>query len=92
MNKDHSVFKEKITSFFSFNQHCGLIQSYHAQMCLLIGTGSQVSDVAHGPLVYVFISIQHSFLKKYLNITKRLTIYAFKQPHAPSIPQPLPTR
>ena len=25
MNKDHSVFKEKIISFFSFNQHCGLI-------------------------------------------------------------------
>ena len=27
MNKDHSVFKEKIISFFSFNQHCGLILS-----------------------------------------------------------------
>ena len=25
MNKDHSVFKEKIISFFSFNQHCGRI-------------------------------------------------------------------
>ena len=42
MNKDHSVFKEKILSFFSFKQHFGLF---------LIGTGSQVSDVAHGSLV-----------------------------------------
>ena len=49
MNKNNSVFKEKIISFLSFNQRCGL--SYHAQMCLLIGTGSQVSDAAHGPLV-----------------------------------------
>ena len=24
------------------------------KMCLLIGTGSQVSDVAHGPLVLTF--------------------------------------
>ena len=27
MNKEHSVFKEKIISFFFFNQHCGLILS-----------------------------------------------------------------
>ena len=27
MNKDHSVFKEKLISFFSFNQHCGLLLS-----------------------------------------------------------------
>ena len=46
MNKDHSVFKEKIILLFSFNQHFGLI---------LIGTGSQVNDVAHGPLVYTKI-------------------------------------
>ena len=48
MNNDHLVFKEKIISFFSFNQH-----SYHAQKCLLIGTGSQMSHVAHGPLVII---------------------------------------
>ena len=50
MNKDLSVFKEKIISFFSFNQHWSNL-IHDAQMCLLIGTGSQVSDVAHGPLV-----------------------------------------
>ena len=27
LNKNYSVFKEKIISFFSFNQHCGLILS-----------------------------------------------------------------
>ena len=27
MNRDHSVFQEKIISFFSFNQQCGLILS-----------------------------------------------------------------
>ena len=57
MSKDHSVFKENIISLFSFNQHFGLI---------LIGTGSQVSDVAHGPLVLIVtltgkrLSVHHS--------------------------------
>ena len=57
MSKDHSVFKENIISLFSFNQHFGLI---------LIGTGSQVNDVVHGPLVLIVtltgkgLSVHHS--------------------------------
>ena len=48
-------------------------------MCLLIGTGSQVSDVAHGPLVFIndiqlhidkiFISIEIGVLLEWLSNT-----------------------
>ena len=48
MTKDHLVFKEKI-SFSPLSNI--MVKSYHAQLCLFIETGSQVSDVAHGPLV-----------------------------------------
>ena len=53
MNKDHfkKVFKEKIMSFSPLINI--VVKSYHAQMCLWFGTGSQVSDVAHGPLVFL---------------------------------------
>ena len=44
----HSILKKEIVIFFLlilWHNHC------FAQMCLLIGTVSQVSDMAHGPLV-----------------------------------------
>ena len=36
----------------NFNQHFGLI---------LIGTGSQVSDVAHGPLVFIIFQLFYPY-------------------------------
>ena len=46
---NHSILKKEMRIFFLL-----MLQHYHcfAQMCLLIGTVSQMSDVGHGPLVY----------------------------------------
>ena len=45
--KDHSILEKEIM-IMSY----GIIMNSATQMCLLVVTISQVSDVAHGPLVY----------------------------------------
>ena len=66
MNKDHfkKVFKEKIISFSPLINI--VVKSCHAQMCLWFGTGSQVSDVAHGPLVFFVFLLFCQAICKYI--------------------------
>ena len=47
---------------------------FFAQMCLLIGTGSQVSDVAHGPL----ISVDTLISRKNIRFISYLIFIAFQ--------------
>ena len=59
LNKENMIFFFS-KSFLWYNQS-------FAQMCLLIGTVSQVSDVAHGPLVFnmFFLAVSRlSFILK----------------------------
>ena len=62
-NKKYSILKQEIIWFFYLNQR--LIRYNHSfvQMCLLIESVSQMSDVAHGPFVnYVNLAALYEYI------------------------------
>ena len=52
--------------------HLVLFNVCFSQMCFLIGTVSQVSNVVHGPIVY-FTELEHVLEKKYCMSTSAVS-------------------